>query len=62
MTWQGWVALALFLMLFMLGIFLFPPKTQPVPFLAYALTISVAFIAICWLKGEPPGWRWGDRE
>jgi hypothetical protein len=62
LTWQGWVVLALFVALFVLGIILFPPQTQVVPFLAYALTISIVFMAICWLKGEPPRWRWGDKE
>ena len=62
LTWQGWVALALFVGLFVADIFLFPPRQQLVPFLVYALTISAVFIALCWLTGEPPRWRWGDGE
>jgi hypothetical protein len=29
-------------------------------FLAYMLIISVVFGAVCYAKGEPPSWRWGD--
>ncbi|HXI35599.1 MAG TPA: hypothetical protein VNH80_01680 [Burkholderiales bacterium] len=62
LTWQGWVALALFVILFVADIVLFPPRTQLVQFLAYALAISAVFIALCWLTGEPPRWRWGDED
>jgi hypothetical protein len=27
---------------------------------AYMIALSVVLTAICWWKGEPPGWRWGD--
>jgi len=62
LTWQGWVALALFVVLLVADIVLFPPQSRLVPFLIYAITISVVFMAICWLKGEPPRWRWGDDD
>ena len=62
LTWQGWVSLTLFIVLALLGIVLFPPRSEPVFFVVYALVISLLFTAICWLKGEPPRWRWGERD
>ncbi len=62
LTWQGWIALALFVVLFALGIFLFPPVAELDFFLGYIVILSVAFTAVCWLTGEPPRWRWGDKE
>jgi len=31
-------------------------------YIAYVSVLTVALIAICWLKGEPPRWRWGGRD
>ena len=33
-----------------------------VAYLVYVSVLTVALIAICWLTGEPPGWRWGKRD
>jgi hypothetical protein len=42
-----------------LGFFVFPPDTQLGSFLIYVGVLTVLLVAICWLKGEPPRWRWG---
>ena len=62
LTWQGWIVFALFFILFALGVFLFPPNAKLGFFLSYMVILSLAFMAICWLKGEPPRWRWGDKQ
>ncbi len=51
-----------FIVLVALGSFVFPPDKQLGLYLAYVGILSVLFIAICWLKGEPPRWRWGGDE
>jgi hypothetical protein len=57
--WQGWVVLVVFLVLIWLETRFFHPAKEPATFaLAVALT-SLAFVAVCWFKGEPPRWRWG---
>jgi len=61
-TWQGWIVLAIFFILLLARVFLFPPATGLIPFLAYVTSLSLGLIAVCWLKGEPPRWRWGDDE
>lgn len=58
--WQGWVALAVFFVLLGLDIWIFQPRRYPVAFGAIVILLSVALVGICWLKGEPPRWHWGD--
>jgi len=60
--WQGWVVYALFVLLVTLGLAFFPPQRHLVAFLVYVLALSAVVGAICWLKGEPPRWRWGDKS
>jgi len=59
---QGWVVLCAFIALVALGFFVFPPDKQLGLYLAYVGALTVLLIAICWLKGEPPRWRWGGDE
>ena len=59
-TWQGWVVLAAFVMLLVAGAFLFPPAVALFSYIAYATVLGGAVVAICWLKGAPPRWRWGN--
>ena len=56
-AWQGWVVLAVWLVLLLPGIFLLPG--HPILFSAHMLVLTAALIAVCWLKGEKPRWRWG---
>lgn len=60
-TWEGWTALAAFVLALALDTLLFPPRSALVPFIAGVLGPGVLFVATCWIKGEPPRWRWGDR-
>jgi len=60
-AWQGWAVLLIYLALVVGGIpFVQAPKGSVV-YVAYASVLTVALIAICWLTGEPPRWRWGER-
>jgi hypothetical protein len=54
--WQGWTVLALFVALVGAGPIFLPPNNFAA-FLAYVALLSVLFIVVCWLKGEPL--RWG---
>ena len=31
-------------------------------FVGYVAVLSASLVAICWLKGEPPRWRWGTDD
>jgi len=58
-SWQGWVVLAGFFVLVGAGALVFPPNSNASAFIIYVLALSALLVAICWLKGEPPRWRWG---
>jgi len=61
-TWQGWVVLIGFLILLGVGVPIFPPRKSVFSFIAYVCVLSVLLLAVCYAKGEPPRWRWGDKE
>lgn len=60
-AWQGWVVLAAFAILMAAGGVFLMPSYGPAAFVVYTMVLSVLLVAICWLKGEPPAWRWGDK-
>jgi hypothetical protein len=57
-AWQGWMVLAVFLVLSGGGAFVLLPN-RPLYFDGYLLVLLGLLFWICWLKGEPPSWRWG---
>ncbi|MEZ5427742.1 MAG: hypothetical protein R2747_15845 [Pyrinomonadaceae bacterium] len=61
-AWQGWIVLASYFVLVAAGIPFVQARFGNVVYIAYASLLTVALIAICWLKGEPPRWRWGKRD
>ena len=61
-TWQGWVVTAAYLVLLLIGVLAIDGERQPALFMGWMTGWSAAFIAVCWVKGERPRWRWGDRR
>lgn len=61
-TWEGWLVLAGYVALIGGGAILIAPSRRPGVFLLYLVTLTVILIGICWAKGEPPRWRWGERD
>jgi hypothetical protein len=61
-AWQGWVVLIVFVGMIAAGGFLFLPNGNLSIYVAYVVVLTSALAGICWLKGEPPRWRWGDDE
>ena len=58
-TWQGWAVYAVqFLAVFVLFIAA-SPVDHPALFCGGMAALVVLFTFVCWLKGEPPRWRWG---
>jgi hypothetical protein len=54
-AWQGWAVLIVFFALVLVGAFvLLPPYGQRV-YVAYTFILCLVLVAICWIKGEPPG-------
>ena len=61
-TWQGWAVLAAFLALLWADALVFPPRSAMPAYIAVVVGLSALLLVICWLKGEPPRWRWGDDD
>jgi lipoprotein signal peptidase len=61
-SWQGWVVLAVFVVSLIVGGIVFPPNTERWSFTVLAIVLGGLLVVVCWLKGEPPRWRWGDDE
>jgi uncharacterized membrane protein HdeD (DUF308 family) len=60
-TWQGWaVVVGFFGALCGLVVSLLPNSFAA--FAAGLVGLTVLFVGICWMKGEPPSWRWGRRN
>ena len=60
--WQGWAVLLTFFVLLSATPFVFPPTTHMASYLAAVGCLCAVLIAVCWRTGEPPRWRWGDRD
>lgn len=60
-AWQGWASLGVFVVFLAAGLLIFPPRLDLQSYLIYNVAIALAFFGLCWWKGEPPRWRWGDR-
>jgi len=57
-TWQGWVALLVYVVLLCLVMVIFEPHQHPFVFTVRVALLTLALWAVCWLKGEPPRWHW----
>lgn len=59
-TWEGRTVVAAFFALLVVDFLVFPPARRIGWFLGFEAAALAALIAVCWLKGEPARWRWGD--
>jgi len=61
-TWQGWAVLVGFIVLLGVGPWIFPPKEDRSSFYLYVAGLIAVLLVVCYAKGEPPKWRWGDKR
>ena len=61
-AWQGWLTLAVYFALVFGGIPFVRVSKGDAAYVAYTFALTIVLVAICWLKGEPPRWRWGGDE
>jgi hypothetical protein len=59
-VWQGWAVLVVFAVLLGVGALVFPPSHRHTAFIVYSTLLALLLVAVCWAKGEPPKWRWGE--
>ena len=59
---EGWlVFLGYFAVLCAASVFVAPHESM-LGFLGIVLAATLALLAVCKAKGEPPRWRWGDED
>jgi hypothetical protein len=58
--WQGWAAMIVYFLLLGAVIVVYQPVRHPLAFAILVALLTLVLLAVCWLKGEPPRWRWGD--
>jgi hypothetical protein len=58
-TWQGWLVLLAWVLLFAGAYLRWNIETQTAYFIADYAASTVALIVVCAVTGEKPRWRWG---
>ena len=61
-TWQGWAVLAAWLTALSAGVIFLRLRHHWLWWFIYLIGLTGALTLICYWKGEPPRWRWGDRS
>jgi hypothetical protein len=61
-VWQGWAVLIGYVVLVLGGVPFIHATKGGVVYIPYVAVLTVGLIAICWLTGEPPRWRWGKHD
>lgn len=58
--WQGWLVLLSYCALLIVGMRYLMDRHSDTIVALFVTGLTILLIAICWLKGEKPGWRWGN--
>jgi len=61
-AWQGWIVLTAYVALTIATVVFINPVSHIGLFLTTIYGLSMALVLVCWLKGEKPSWRWGDKK
>ena len=56
-TWQGWTVVAVYAAVVAAAVVLLHRKQKKVAFTAVVVAATAVLVAICYVTGEPPGWR-----
>jgi hypothetical protein len=59
-TWQGWVAVLLWLVAVGAVCRFMPDRASPLVIFAGIVVVTVPLAIVLWTKGEPTKWRWGE--
>jgi hypothetical protein len=58
-VWQEWLDFAVASVLSAAAVFIVPAVAHPFYSQGYTVVILLLLVAVSWLKGEPPRWRFG---
>ncbi|MGB0951721.1 MAG: hypothetical protein ACPG31_00710 [Planctomycetota bacterium] len=56
---MGWVTLITYIAVVTGSAFLIDAEERMGMYIGFVALCTIALIAICWIKGERPEWRWG---
>jgi hypothetical protein len=59
-TREGWIVFVLWYLVVTAGAIALAVTAHWILFAVFMVAMSAGLIAICYAKGEPPRWRWGD--
>jgi hypothetical protein len=59
-AWQGWAVVGVWLGAVVAGIVVFEPGTMR--HVVFMFAMAAVLTVVCYAKGEPPRWRWGERR
>jgi hypothetical protein len=59
-TWQGWAVLGAYFTALAAGVMFLRLRHHWVLWLIYVVALTIVLLIICYVKGEPPKWRWGN--
>jgi hypothetical protein len=57
-TWQGWVVMGVWVAVLVAGAIVLAGRHW-VGYGVFLAMMVAGLIAVCWMKGERPRWRWG---
>jgi hypothetical protein len=60
LCWQGWAVMAVFAAVLIVDSVYLGYTGKAETYYAVLAVDTLALIAACWAKGEPPKWRWGE--
>lgn len=60
LTWQGWVVYILWFAVVVGSIPIYGLRNHSFEHFAFLIVMVAVLFGICYWKGEPPRWRWGD--
>jgi hypothetical protein len=60
LTWEGWVVLAVWLGIFLTAIPLLHLRQHIGEHFLFVASMVAMLVGVCYWKGEPVRWRWGD--
>ena len=61
-SWQGWIVMIVWTLVVVAVAPFLRPNEHPVRFGLCMVVMVAVLVAICYAKGEPPRWRWGDED
>lgn len=59
-AWQGWATFIVFIAVVSILPFVIDPNDNSLLFSASIVGLSGVFVGVCYAKGEPPKWQWGN--